>query len=90
MSRDMKLTGDDGSHWSLENLCTQKWLEGHSEGAKTVTAWLIDRAVQAFRVGKDEDARFLRALADLVMKEVVPNLQERAKEHAREHPERLP
>lgn len=61
MSRDTILKAasrerDDGTRWSLDNLATQKWLDGHAPGAERAVGWLVDEATRLFKDGDDQAA----------------------------------
>jgi hypothetical protein len=89
MSRDVTLTDPDGGKWSLENLSTQRWLEGHAPGAEAVIAWMHEEAVRLFRERKDEQAKMVRDLAGKASAAMVGDLRIRAQRHAEEHPFRI-
>lgn len=86
MSKDVELKDTDGNAWSLENLSTQRWLEGQAPGAEAVIAWLNERAVTLFREGQDEAAVFLRDLVPEARREVLSRLKLAAEKHAQDFP----
>jgi hypothetical protein len=98
MSSDTILVAEEGQRhsgtgqrWSMDNLCSQKWLDGHVSGAKQVAHWLVhERATQLFRDGKDDEARIVRDLAKLVLANIVPELERAAQQHKLDHPSELP
>jgi hypothetical protein len=49
----------------------------------------LERAVDLFRQGKLEQAVAMRKLAEEAREAVVPKLEQRIKEHKREHPSTL-
>jgi len=69
-----------------DNLRTQGWLDGHMSGLDAAAAFLIERAVQWFREGKDHDASRLRYLALEMLEKLRPEMEERSKQHAQDHP----
>jgi hypothetical protein len=42
--------------------------------------------VKLFRDGKDDEATRLRRLAEEIVKELRPQMEERSEEHAKDHP----
>jgi hypothetical protein len=86
MSRDTILTDEADVRYSYDNLKTQSWLEGHTNGLDAAAEYLRERAVKLFRDGKDEEAVRLRRLADDMAKELRPQMEKRAKDHAKIHP----
>lgn len=89
MSRDRILTGDDGARYSLDNIRTQGWLNGHYGGLDDAVNWLREQAVALFRDGKDEQAVALRKLAERMGAALQPKMRLRAEEHERDFPMRL-
>lgn len=89
MSRDTILRDEDGNRWSLDNLSTQKWLEGHAPGAKKVSEWLREKAVELFTRGEDKAAIEMRTLAEDVLTRLIPEFQKYAERHAQEFPSQL-
>ncbi len=81
MSSDTILKDADGRTYSYDNLSTQRFLEGKSPGAREVIEWMRERAVSLFRVGKDEQAIFLRSLAAEVSTIVPSKLDREAQDH---------
>jgi DNA-binding GntR family transcriptional regulator len=86
MSRDTILKASDGTRYSLDNLATQKWLDGHAPGAERVAGWLTGQAIEAFRAGRDDEASLLRRLAARIQEELIPQLRQKAKDHEIAHP----
>ncbi len=86
MSSDTILKAPDGTRYSLDNLCSQKWLEGQVTGAEAVAAWLLNESVERFRQRKDDEAHELRNLADRINKELVPKLTKAASDHETKYP----
>lgn len=86
MSRDAILTDEAGIRYSYDNLRTQGWLDGHASGLDAAAEFLRERAVRMFRDGKDEEATRLRRLAEEMVKELRPQMEERSKEHAKSYP----
>lgn len=86
MSRDTILFDEAGVRYSYDNLKTQGWLNGHASGLDVAAEFLRERAVKLFRDGKDEEATRLRRLAEEMVKELRPQMEERSKEHARNYP----
>jgi hypothetical protein len=86
MSRDTILTDEAGVRYSHDNLRTQGWLDGRASGLDAAAEFLRERAVQLFRDGKDDEATRLRRLAEEMVKELRPQMEERSKEHAENHP----
>lgn len=86
MSRDTILTDGTGVRYSYDNLKTQGWLDGHVSGLMAAAEFLRERAVTLFRDGKDDEATRLRRLAEEMVKGLRPQMEERSREHARNHP----
>lgn len=86
MSRDTILTDKANVRYSYDNLKTQGWLEGHTNGLDAAAEYLRERAVKLFRDGKDAEATRLRSLADDMVKELRPQMEKRATDHAKIHP----
>jgi hypothetical protein len=86
MSRDTILTDEAGIRCSYDNLRTQGWLDGHMSGLDAAAEFLRERAVKLFRDGKDDEATRLRRLAEEMVKELRPQMEERSREHAENHP----
>lgn len=86
MSRDTILTDDADVRYSYDNLRTQGWLTGHVSGLDAAAEFLREKAVALFRAGRDDEATRLRRLADEMVKELRPQMEQRAKQHAKEHP----
>jgi hypothetical protein len=89
MSRDHVLVCDDNSLYSMDNLCTEKWLRGQVVGANEVIDWFLEYAVELFRKGKVAEATALRKLAVEAHDDVVPKLEARAADHERDYPARI-
>jgi ribosomal protein S26 len=86
---DTILKDDEGQTYSYDNIKTQGWVDGHVAGAQCVAAFLREKAVAAFSAKKDVEAKLFRELADEVIAAVVPDLQRKAEQHMKRHPERL-
>lgn len=86
MSRDTLLKDDDGHVYSLDNLGTQKWLDGHYSGLDQCCEYLEQKATQLFAQRQRNKAVELQNLADELKKELRPAMVKRAKEHEREFP----
>ena len=86
MSRDTILTDEAGVRYSYDNLRTQGWLDGHVSGLDIAAEFLRERAVKLFRDGKDDEATRLRRLLEEMVKELRPQMEERSKGHAKNHP----
>jgi hypothetical protein len=86
VSQDTELRDAEGNKWSLDNLCTQHWLEGHAPGAEAAGAYLNDVAVMLFREGKDAEAVVIRELAKKMIAVLVPKLKAKAAEHRVDYP----
>lgn len=89
MSRDTVLVADTGAKYSYDNLCTQKWLEGHAPGAERAVEWLSDLARERFDQGKDDEARLLRDTAIRMQRVLVPKLDREAREHEDKYPSEI-
>lgn len=86
MSRDTILKDADGGTYSLDNLATQKWLEGHYSGLDECCGWLEEKATMLFRARKREQAIEMQSLADELRRDLRPLMIRRAEEHEREFP----
>jgi UPF0288 family protein (methanogenesis marker protein 3) len=86
VSQDTVLRDDEGSTWSLDNLCTQHFLEGQAPGAEAAGAYLNEVAVELFRNGKDAEAVVIRELAKKMIAVLVPKLKAKAAEHRVDYP----
>jgi hypothetical protein len=86
MSRDTILTDDAGVRYSYDNLKTQGWLDGHACGLDKAAEFMRERAVELFRAGKDDEASRLRRLAEDMVKTLRPQMERRAKDHAKNYP----
>lgn len=89
MSRDVHLvdkSGEDATVWSLDNLATQKWLEGHAPGAEYAAAYLTDRASKVFLDGDTKKAEIYRDMAKEILAKLLPELRAKAKKHAEDYP----
>lgn len=86
MSRDTIVTDDEGTKYSLDNARTQGWLDGHAIGLDVAADYLRERSVKLFREGKDDEAVRLRRLADEMVKELRPKMEERSSGHFKEFP----
>ena len=89
MSRETILTDDEGNKYSLDNLATQKWLDGHYSGLDDCCAWLDQKATALFSQRKRQQATEMQELADEMKKELRPKMVKRATEHEAEYPWRL-
>ncbi len=83
---DAILTDESGASYSLENIKTQGWLDGHVSGLDAAVNWLGDRAVSLFRDGKYDDAKALRDMAGDMDRALRPGMEDRARRHEREFP----
>lgn len=90
MSSDTILRDPEGREYSLDNLSTQRWLDGHEPGLDLAASWLRERAVEYFRQGKDEEATRQRKMADEMQEEISTSLRLRCAVHQREYPSVLP
>lgn len=86
MSSDTILKAPDGKRYSLDNLATQKWLDGHVPGAEQVEGWLRHEAGERFKNGRDDEASMLRRLADHVRDKIAPEMRRKAENFELEHP----
>jgi hypothetical protein len=86
MSRDVLLRGDDKHVYSLDNLSTQKWLNGHYSGLDQCCEYLERKATQLFAQRQRDKAIELQNLADELKRELRPLMIARAEEHEREFP----
>ncbi|HTG95765.1 MAG TPA: hypothetical protein VL866_24405 [Pyrinomonadaceae bacterium] len=89
MSRETLLKDDDGEVYSLDNLATQKWLDGHYSGLDDCCAYLEKKATQLFSQRQRDKAVELQNLADELKKELRPAMVKRAKEHEVEFPSKV-
>ena len=90
MSRDAILVDEEtGEKFSFETLSTQKWLDGHVQGAERAVKWLAELATERFQHAKDEEAKLLRDVAVKMQNTLVPLLKKEAREHAEEYPFRV-
>jgi hypothetical protein len=89
MSRDTVLKDAEGNVYSLDNLSTQKWLEGHYSGLDQCCQWLELRANELFSQRAHEKALYLQGLADQLKQKLRPEMVKRAKEHEKEFPPEL-
>lgn len=72
MSRDVILTGEDGDTYSLDNLATQKWLNGHFSGLDQCCEWLDRKAAALFGQRKRDEAVALQNLSDELKQQLRP------------------
>lgn len=85
MSKPWRATDvEDGTLYDLDNLSTQRWLEGHVPGAETAAGWLRQQAVKLFEAGDDEQAVFLRDMANKMLVDLIPKLRIAAATHDKE------
>ena len=89
MSSDTILTAPDGTRYSLDNLATQKWLDGHVPGAEVIAGYLRGQAAEKFTAGRDGEAMLLRQLADHIRDKIIPAMEERAETNKLDHPYEL-
>lgn len=87
MSRDTELRDGEGKVWSLDNLCTQHWLDGQPTGAEKAAGWLNEKAVTLFREGKDAEAIAMKKLAKEMLDGVLPGLKKESEKHKTAFPE---
>lgn len=81
---------NEGATLDLDNLATQKWLDGQCVGCDAVMAWLRMEAVKLFEAGDDAKAKELRDLAARLPREVKTELAQAAARHSKDHPYRSP
>lgn len=86
MSRDTLLTDEEGNEYSLDNLATQKWLEGHFSGLDECCNWLEIRANDLFKQRAHDKALYLQGLSDQLKQKLRPEMVKRATEHEKDHP----
>lgn len=89
MSRETLLRDDDGSVYSLDNLATQKWLEGHYAGLDECKGWLEEKAIKLFQERRREEANAMQALADEMNSDLRLTMIKRAEEHERKFPSQI-
>ena len=89
MSRETLLKDGEGHTWSLDNLSTQKWLDGHYSGLDDCCAYLEKKATQLFAQRQRDEAVKLQNLADELKKELRPAMVKRAKDHKHEFPSKV-
>lgn len=89
MSSDTILTDPDGGKWSLDNLSTQKWLEGRVACVQDIVTALNSLAGEAFGRQQDERAKWLRQIANEIEEKHLPELQRSVERHKRDYPSRL-
>jgi len=89
MSSDTVLKDSHGNVYSLDNLATQKWLEGHYSGLDECCGWLEEKATLLFRMRKREQAVEMQSLADDLRRDLRPQMIKRAEEHEAEFPPKL-
>lgn len=87
MSCDLEMRDESGNIWSYDNIRTQSWLEGQRVGAEAFAGALTERAVELFRVGKDDEARKLRTMAAELLVTLKANMNKAADEHKKAFPE---
>lgn len=90
MSKELHMRGNDGNLYSFENIKTQGWLDGHIPGVEAAQAWLMGKAIEAFRLGNDEEATALRDAARQMPFDLLPPLKAKAQKHKEEYPEEVP
>jgi hypothetical protein len=86
MSREILLKDNEGHTWSLDNLSTQKWLDGHYSGLDQCCAYLEQKATKLFTERQRDKAIELQNLSDELKRELRQQMVKRAKEHEREFP----
>lgn len=86
---DTLLKDGHGNVYSMDNLGTQKWLDGHYSGLDQCCLWLEEKATALFAQRKREQAIELQNLADEMRKELKPEMVKRAQEHRAQHPAEL-
>ena len=87
MSSDLILKDHLGNEYSLENIRTLNWIDGQGEGVNNLIGRLRTQSGEAYAAGQDDRARWLRGLAEELLKDVLDPL---LKEHFRQktdHPE---
>lgn len=85
MSSDWIATDQDGEKIDLENLATQKWLEGQYVGVQVAVDRLSSVAAEHFRRGDDKLAHAMRDAATS-LKSLIGELKKNADVHAKVHP----
>lgn len=80
----VKLTEGD-----FENLCTQKWLEGHHHVHGALLVYLKDKAAEAFTAGKDDLAKQLRDDIPKLLSPFFKEQEKRAEAHKKGFPYKL-
>ena len=86
MSRETLVKDDEGNIWSLDNLSTQKWLNGHYSGLDQCFEWIERKAADLFAKRQRDKAIELQNLADELKRELRPLMVKRAEEHERDFP----
>lgn len=89
MGREWLATDDSGTRLSLDNLSTQKWLDGHYAGLAICVEWLNEKATGLFAQRKTNEAVEMQRLADKLDGELRPKMLKRAQEHRDEFPSDL-
>ncbi len=89
MSQDTLLKDTHGNVYSMDNLATQKWLEGHYSGLDQCCEWLEQRATVLFNERRLDQAVTLQKLADEMKSDLEPQMIARAQEHEKEYPSQL-
>lgn len=86
MSRETFAKTDDGVIYSIDNLSTQKWLEGQPVGLDACVNWINEKAAQLFIQRQTSESLAMQSLADELKETLRPALEERAKTHKVEFP----
>jgi len=86
MSRDTIVKDDQGKQYSLDNLSTQRWLEGQEHGVEIAAKFIKDKSLEAFGRSQDKEALMLRGLADEIVKKLIPELKSKSKQHKERFP----
>jgi hypothetical protein len=89
MSCDTTLTDEDGNRYSFDNLATQKWLDGHAQGARIACNRLRDKAAEMFRAERHREAVEIQNLATSIEATLIPELEKQAAVHKNTHPYEL-
>ena len=86
---DTILKDEHGTRYSYDRIATQSYLAGQPVGLDAAAAFLKRQAVKLFEDGKDAEAVAMRKLAERMVAEVKPGLEEAMRKHLRDYPEQL-
>jgi hypothetical protein len=87
--KDLTLKDDAGNHYSYDNIRGASYAWGKSAGAEETAVFLIEKAVNLFRSGKDAEAIHLRDVALEIRTTFVEKLRQQAGAHEKQYPESL-